>query len=121
MTNWIFTILFLLIWSYGAYGSERLHKERVYQLEWCAEQGGVTEYVLPDRTRVDCLTDTHAIEIDFADQWYCAVGQALHYARMAEREPGIALILEHPEDEKYLERLRPIAAEAGIRVWVIKP
>ena len=37
--------------------------EKHYQAEWCADRG-VTEYVLPDRTRVDCLTEKHAIEFD---------------------------------------------------------
>lgn len=103
----------------SAYAGERLHKEQVYQEAWCGEAGGVMEYELPDGTRVDCLTSTHAIEIGFADQWYGAVGLSLHYARITGRKPGIVLILESLEDVKYLEMLRPIAEETGIRVWVI--
>ncbi|WP_171018846.1 hypothetical protein ACONUD_00725 [Microbulbifer harenosus] len=51
-----------------------------YQLPWCETAGGVAEYVLPDRTRVDCLTETHAMEFDFAPKWAEAIGQALYYA-----------------------------------------
>lgn len=36
--------------------------EAEYADEHCSSIGGVTEYVLPDRTRVDCLTDNDAIE-----------------------------------------------------------
>ena len=32
------------------------------------EQGGRIEVVLPDRTRCDCVTDTHAIEFDSGSQ-----------------------------------------------------
>lgn len=39
-----------------------------------------TEYSLPDGTRVDCLSDTHAIEVEFTENWAEAVGQSLHYA-----------------------------------------
>ena len=76
------------------------HNEASYQHAWCSAHGGVEEYVLSDRTRVDCLTETHAIEFDFADKKYEAVGQSLHYAVMTEKKPGIVLIL----DKKYLDR-----------------
>lgn len=36
------------------------------------------EYVLPDRTRVDCLTDEYAIEIEFAENWAESIGQAMY-------------------------------------------
>ena len=35
---------------------------------------------MPDGTRCDILTDTHAIEVDFADKWAEAIGQSLNYA-----------------------------------------
>ena len=76
------------------------HNEVSYQHAWCSAHGGVEEYVLADKTRVDCLTDTHAIEFDFADKKYEAVGQSLHYAVMTNKKPGIVLIL----DKKYLDR-----------------
>jgi hypothetical protein len=36
--------------------------------------------VLPDGTRCDCLTDTHAIEFDFGNKWAEAIGQSAYYA-----------------------------------------
>lgn len=56
------------------------HHEKYYQDKWCAEHGGVTEYVLPDGARVDCLTDTHAVEFDWAKKWAEGYGQARYYA-----------------------------------------
>jgi hypothetical protein len=48
--------------------AKREHPEKWYQKRWCrkqGEQGGQVEVVLPDQTRCDCVTDTHAIEFDF--------------------------------------------------------
>lgn len=85
--------------------AKRLHHEKEYQAKWCAEHGGEIEHVLDDNTRVDCLTDTHAIEFDFADKHSEAIGQALYYSAKTKRKPGIVLILEDPKDAKYLMRL----------------
>jgi len=53
---------------------------------------GVIEYRLSDRTRVDCLTDSHAIEYDFSHKWAEAIGQSLHYSLMTGKRAGIVLI-----------------------------
>jgi len=45
--------------------AKREHPEKWYQEKWCEAQKGRVEVVLPDGTRCDCLTDTHAIEFDF--------------------------------------------------------
>ncbi len=75
------------------------------------------EYVLPDRTRVDCLTDEYAIEVDFAPKWAEAIGQAIYCAKMTGRKPGIVLILEEDKDQRYLNRLNRAVEGEGIRVW----
>ena len=69
-----------------------IYKEKEYQECWCNKAGRVTEYVLPDKTRVDCLTDEYAIEFDFAEKWAEAIGQALHYSLMTGKSAGIVLI-----------------------------
>lgn len=96
-----------------------LHKEKEYQATWCARVGGVTEYRLEDGTRVDCLTDTHAIEFDFAPKWAESIGQALYYARMTGKRPGVVLIMEHNGDSRYLDRLNAVAEEYQIKVWTM--
>ena len=95
------------------------HNEASYQRAYCSVHGGVEEYVLPDKTRVDCLTDTHAIEFDFADKKYEAVGQALHYAVMTGKKPGIVLILDKKYQDRqmhYYDRLVNIGKHYGIKV-----
>lgn len=86
--------------------AKRLHHERYYQEIWCAERGGVTEYQLPSRTRVDCLTGTEAVEADFASKWYEAIGQSLYYAMETGKQAAILLIIETPKDLIYFERMQ---------------
>ena len=95
--------------------------ERYYQNIWCAEQSGQAEVILPDRTRCDCITATHAIEVDFAGKFYEALGQALHYAMFTGKKAGIMLIIEQETDFKYLDRLNAIVAHYGlpISVWIV--
>lgn len=96
--------------------------EKDYQNLWCNAQSGVTEYVLPDRARVDCVTQTHAIEFDFAKKWAESIGQSLYYAEMLQKAPGIVLIVEDKnKDQKYIDRLQAVATKQGIKVWLMHP
>jgi hypothetical protein len=44
---------------------------------------------MPDGTEADCISATHAIEIEFTEKWAESLGQALHYSLWAEEMPGI--------------------------------
>lgn len=77
------------------------------------------EYVLEDRARVDCLTEEYAVEIDFAPKWAEAVGQALYYAIMTGKKPGVVLILRNEGDKRFLKRISKISSIYKIRVWEI--
>lgn len=95
----------------------RTHNEAYYQDKWCSVNKGQTEYRLEDYTRVDCLTDTHAIEFDFANKWAESIGQSLHYARMTGKKAGIVLIIEKDKDMVYYNRIKPLCDELGITIW----
>lgn len=81
------------------------HPEKYYQDKWCADHHGQTEVVLPDNTRADCITATHAIEFDFGNKWAEAIGQALYYSLQTGKRAGIVLILESESDRKYFIRV----------------
>lgn len=66
---------------------------------------GKVEYLLPNRSRVDCLTELHAIEFDKANKWYEAVGQALYYSSLTDKKPMVVLITKSESDIKYIRRL----------------
>jgi hypothetical protein len=84
---------------------KRDNPEKWYQQKWCEAQKGRVEVVLPDSTRCDCVTDTHAIEFDFGNNWSEAVGQCAYYAIQTGKKAGIVLILESMKDRKYWIRL----------------
>lgn len=49
-------------------------------------------YVQSTRTFVDCVSDTHAFEVDFTGSWAEAIGQALAYGEQLGLRPGIILV-----------------------------
>lgn len=95
------------------------HNEFSYQHAYCAMHNGIEEYELPDKTRVDCLTDIYAIEFDFANKKYEVVGQSLHYAIMTNKIPKIVLILDDKYKQQqliYYERIKRIGDVYNIEV-----
>lgn len=113
-------ILFLLLATVNSAFATHKALEKDYQAAWCAAHGGVLEYRLPDATRVDCLTEEYAVEVEFSKKWAESAGQALFYGLMTEKLPAVALILEDESDEKYLVRLVQVAKKVGIKIFVIK-
>ena len=103
---------------FGACAPKKYH-EKHYQTLLCNELDGEMEYVLKDRTRVDCLTDEYAIEVDFAKKWAESIGQSLFYADMTGRKAAIALIVGE-KDEKFLKRLKRVSSKFDIKVYILK-
>ena len=86
------------------------HNESSYQHAWCSEHKGIEEYENADYTRVDCLTQVHAVEFDFANKWAEAIGQAEHYAKMTGKKGMVVLTLENPKTEMiYYDRVKEIS------------
>ena len=79
---------------------------------------GKIEYILPDRTRVDCLTDEYAIEYDWAKKWAESIGQALYYSKMTGKKPAVAIIIKNPYEKVYIERIKK--ADSNIKIFEIK-
>jgi hypothetical protein len=96
--------------------------EKWYQQRWCEQQDGQVEVRLKDKTRCDCLTNNHAIEVDFFRKWAEAVGQSLHYAKMTGKQAGILLIVENEQGKKHLTRLKNVIKfhNLPITVWTTK-
>ena len=111
-------VIFIPVIAFGA----RLHPEQWYQEIDCSKRAGISEVVLFDQTRCDCITETNAIEYDFGNHWYRAIGQALHYALMTKKRAGIGLIIESDKDLKYWHRLNSVIRhfDLPIDTWQIK-
>ena len=112
-------LLIILLLSISL-NAKHLHKEKFYQNIFCKKINGVTEYVLNDRSRVDCLTSTYALEVDFANKWAESIGQSLFYAIKTDKDPAVLLITENPQkDIKYLRRFNIVAKKHGIQLFTI--
>jgi hypothetical protein len=116
MAPWLFALCILLA-SPQAH-ARHLHREADYRDAWCT---GETEVRLPNGSRADCVTERHAIEIDFAPKWHEAIGQALDYADQTGKSPAILLIIEQPKDWRHYRKARTLASRHHIRLWYTTP
>jgi hypothetical protein len=104
--GFILGLILLIILALPAFVTgKRKHPEKWYQQRWCDANDGQVEVVLPDGTRCDCVTETHAIEFDFGNNWASAIGQSSFYSLQTGKKSGIVLILESLKDRKYWIRL----------------
>ena len=109
----LFIIIFFIILQFQISAAAKM-LEKDYVNMYC---NGETEYVLPDKTRVDCLTEEYAIEFDYAKKWAESIGQSLYYSKMTDKKPAVAIIVKKPSDKKYIRRI--LKAEPGITVFII--
>jgi hypothetical protein len=70
----------LLLVSFSA---QAIEDEDYYNRLFCEEMQGEAEYTLDDKSRVDCLTDTHAFEADWVDGSNVHSASGLSGMRMA--------------------------------------
>jgi len=99
--------------------AKHLNPEKYYQRIFCDKVHGQMEYRLPDHTRVDCQTSTYSFEVDFGHKAFEAVGQALYYAMITGKRPGIVLIQETRADNRYISRIKRLAARYHIYLFII--
>jgi hypothetical protein len=97
--------------------------ENVHQARLCAELQ--TEVTVGGQMRADCISDTHAIEIDFAQKWKEGIGQALAYGVATGLRPGLVLVCERSESSCLTSSLglrQTLSALGyGITVWECRP
>ena len=77
-----------------------------------------------DRGRVDVMTDSYAIEIDFLKKWHEGLGQAIHYGDESIRIGVLALIDEknaHHDLEhlKLLKKIERLCIDAGVKLVLL--
>ena len=122
LMNKIYYVLTIFILSSNICFAAHCYLEKEYQNKWCKANNGTAEYILNDKTRIDCLTKDYAIEFDFASKWAESIGQALYYGLSTNKNAGVVLIMENPQkDIKYLLRLQEVAQKYNIKVWTMTP
>jgi len=146
--SFVFSIIALLVMITGQsihYSiAEAKQKEKYYQDMHCEKLKGKTEYRLENKTRIDCLTNTEAIEHDFATKWAECAGQAIYYAETInticdnenklpddekkqlpfscedKRKPVCALIGTEKQFKKYKPRIETINKNLINKIEIIK-
>lgn len=112
MRGWLGVILFSLtgcVWAGELEECARLASK--YQAE--------TEVRLEDGSRVDLLTPTHSIEVDYPKKWAESIGQSLHYAELTGKKPGVILLLSDPKTEwQFLVRAARLCGKYGITLYI---
>lgn len=86
--------LILLLALTSSVNAARLNTEAYYQKIVAEKYDAQIEVSMPDATRCDLMTATHAIGVDFAYKWGEAIGQSLNYEFQANMRAGVTLILE---------------------------
>lgn len=97
------------------------HPEKWYQEQWCEQNRGKQEVILPDRTRADCITGKYAVEVEFANKWAESVGQSLFYSLQTNKRAGIVLIIESTDDLRYWYRLNSVIQHNNLPIdtWMV--
>lgn len=103
-----------ICWGADVFADERSEVARL-----ATKYNSQVEAVLWDKSRVDLLSDTYAIEADWAYKWSEGVGQALYYSIVTDRKPGLLLLTKDAsEDARFIYRAQTVCAKHGIRLWV---
>ncbi len=71
--------------------------EREMQRRLC--KGWSQEVRLPSGKRVDCVNETHAIEVDWLRKFFEGVGQSLYYSAELKKKPGLILICKSKQSK----------------------
>ena len=114
----LFTLCYCISYPFKNVESDETktkYRESDYVNAYC---NGKIEYMLPDKTRIDCLTDDYAIEFDWAKKWAESIGQSLYYAKMTGKKPAVAIIVKSQKDYKYIERIKKV--DKNIMIFTIK-
>ena len=113
--------LILILLMVVGLNAKHLHKESHYQKIFCDKIGGVEEFVLYDKSRVDCLDikGGYAWESDFENKIYEAIGQSLYYAEVTGLKPAIHLIVKDCHS-RYVHKLRIVAKKYDIKIYLDK-
>jgi len=104
-----------------AFPSNALENEDYYNRQFCSEVSGQAEYRLPDRSRIDCLTDTHAYEADWADglKVYESIGQSLYYAAETDKKPGILLLVRKKNSDKHIRKVKRVIESWSLPIKLV--
>ena len=91
------------------------------ELEWtkyiAESKNGTHQYICPDQSRVDVLTDEYAYEVEWANKWKEAPTQAILYSMLTNKKPAVILLMRGNKTEKvYYLRCLAVCGKIGVRL-----
>ncbi|MFH0952708.1 MAG: hypothetical protein V1873_00080 [Verrucomicrobiota bacterium] len=116
-----------IAWDYYQFDLPSQAPEAYWRDVLAEELGGQHEVSI-EGGRIDVLTDTQAIEIDWPHKWHEGLGQALHYSDVTGKQGVLALISYSQGPEKLqadsrarFDMVEKQCAKHGIKVIVLFP
>lgn len=100
--------------------SKGIADEKFYQNLFCTWFSCQKEVTWSDGSRIDALSSTYAIEVEFSSKWSNSIGQAIHYSLITKHNAGIAIIKTKLSDSKNIDKLLRICNLLKIKVWQIE-
>ena len=84
-------------------------------------KGGESENRLPDGTRGDIVTNSHAYEVEWANpgNQYAAFGQATYYALWTGKKPAVILLVRGSKDAVTVIRTKMLCLAGGVECEVV--
>ena len=113
----ILLLLFvLLLFTSNTCSNRKIHFKNVFNKYINGKQNvPLDDY----KNIVDIVSDTFAIDVEFAPRWAMSIGHSLYGATKLNKKPAILLITYKGYDGKYIDILMPIANKYNITVWVM--
>lgn len=108
------TLILLLVLFWSAFAQAQ--PESYYQDKWCDAHLGETEVRTTWGTRVDCLIEDYAVEVDFDYKYYEGFTQALSYAMLTGRRAAVLLILT--KGDYHLHRATLVRDHYGLPITI---
>ncbi len=96
--------------------------------DYLSEELGAQHEVKVEGGRVDVMTETEVIEIDWPHKWHEGFGQALHYAGVTGKRPVLAIISYSQDPDKLtaasrekFEMIEKNVSKHGVKLIVLFP
>lgn len=117
----ILLLLFVLLLSASTCPNREVHFKKVFSQY---VNGKIDVPLNEYNNTVDIVSDTFAIDVEFAPRWARSIGHSLYAATKLNKKAGILLITHNNSHDKYshdkyINILMPIANKYNITVWVM--
>jgi hypothetical protein len=117
----IFVLIIMLLLSTICYAQLPKQLEKYYTNKFATIVKGKTQQYLSNKRYADIITDTFAIEVEYANKFPESIGQSLDYSMVTYKKAGILLIVNDKNDDKYVDELMEIIYyhKLQITVWLM--